>query len=306
LTSSRQSRYEEAVPWVITIPENEQPKRLENFLKKRFPIGYVRKLFRKNAVRLNGKRAGPDEIAAPGDKLQVFIPFEKKSGLSATQTSFRLKAEILFEDERILLLQKPAGVAVHEGKEVLKHQSLLGMLETHYRPNGVTPKLVHRLDKETSGILVVAKSEEVVDELQSRFENGEVEKEYLALVVGRLHPREGKIGLPLLGREGKPVSASTLYHVEKEFSDTSLLRVRTETGRMHQIRLHFAKLGHPVVLDSQHGDFSFNRQFRKAHGLRRLFLHASSIAFDYKGKKRKWVAPLPEDLARTLKSLESG
>lgn len=294
------------MPWEITIPENEQPKRLENFLKKRFPIGYVRKLFRKSAVRLNGKRAGPDEMAGPGDQLLVFIPFEKTSGLLATQSLSRLKAEILFEDESIILLHKPAGVAVHEGKEVPKHHSLLGMLEAHYRPEGVIPKLVHRLDKETSGILVVTKREEMVEELQGRFGDGDVEKEYLALVVGRLHPREGKIGLPLPGREGKPVSALTLYQVEKEFSDTSLVRVKTETGRMHQIRLHFAKLGHPVVLDSQHGDFAFNRRFRKAHGLRRLFLHASSIAFDYKGKKRKWVAPLPEDLARTLKSLESG
>lgn len=294
------------MPWEITIPENEQPKRLENFLKKRFPIGYVRKLFRKSAVRLNGKRARPDEMAGPGDQLLVFIPFEKTSGLLATQSVSRLKAEILFEDESIILLHKPAGVAVHEGKEVPKHHSLLGMLEARYRPEGVIPKLVHRLDKETSGILVVAKREEMVEELQGRFGDGDVEKEYLALVVGRLHPREGKIGLPLPGREGKPVSALTLYQVEKEFSDTSLVRVKTETGRMHQIRLHFAKLGHPVVLDSQHGDFAFNRRFRKAHGLRRLFLHASSIAFDYKGKKRKWVAPLPEDLARTLKSLESG
>jgi len=79
-----------------------------------------------------------------------------------------------------------------------------------------------------------------------------------------------------------------------------------ETGRMHQIRLHFARLGHPVVMDDRHGDFAFNKQFRKTHGLKRQFLHACSISFDYRDKKRKWTAPLPDDLAMTLKSLESG
>jgi 23S rRNA pseudouridine955/2504/2580 synthase len=95
----------------------------------------------------------------------------------------------------------------------------------------------------------------------------------------------------------------THYKVEKEFSDTSLVRVRIETGRMHQIRLHFAKIGHPVVMDDEHGDFVFNKQFRKNYGLRRQFLHAETVAFEYGGKKRSWTAPLPDDLTRTLKAL---
>ncbi|MBI3000663.1 MAG: RluA family pseudouridine synthase [Deltaproteobacteria bacterium] len=292
------------MPREIIVPKDEQPKRLDNFLKKRFPIGYVRKLFRKNGVRLNGRRAGPTEMAVPGDRVQLFIAFEEKPETAGEQISPDLKPEIIFEDENLLLLHKPAGIAVHEGKQILRQHSLLGMLETAYRPKGTLPRLVHRLDRDTSGILVVAKNGELAEELLRRFEEGEVEKEYLALVVGQLRPREGKISLALPGREGKPVPALTLYRVEKEFRATSLVRVRTETGRMHQIRLHFAKLGHPVVMDAQHGDFRFNRQFRKAHGLKRQFLHASSVALAYKGKRQKWTAPLPADLQRTLESLE--
>lgn len=286
------------------MPKEEQPKKLENFLKKRFPIAYVRKLFRKKGVRLNGRRAGPTEMAGPGDRVQLFIAFEEKPEIAREQTPPDLKPQVIFEDENLLLIHKPAGMAVHEGKEILRQHSLLGMLEMAYRPKGMLPRLVHRLDRDTSGVLVVAKSGEMAEALLRRFEEGEVEKEYLALVVGQLRPREGKMSWALPGREGKPVAALTLYQVEKEFPGTSLVRVRTETGRMHQIRLHFAKLGHPVVMDAQHGDFRFNRQFRKAHGLKRQFLHASSVALAYKGKKQKWTAPLPEDLTQTLKSLE--
>jgi 23S rRNA pseudouridine955/2504/2580 synthase len=194
---------------------------------------------------------------------------------------------------------------VHEGKEILKRHSLLGILEAAYRSRGLRPRLVHRLDKETSGLLVVAKSEEVAGDLVSHFERGKVEKEYLALVVGQLHPKEGEIDLALPGRDGRPVSAVTYYRVEREFSGTSLVRVKIGTGRMHQIRLHFARIGHPVVMDKDHGDFAFNKRFRKEHGLKRQFLHARAIAFDHGGKKRKWTAPLPDDLTRTLKSLEA-
>jgi 23S rRNA pseudouridine955/2504/2580 synthase len=132
-----------------------------------------------------------------------------------------------------------------------------------------------------------------------------VEKEYLALVAGRLHPNHGTIEFPLPGRNGRPVSAVTRYRVEEEFSDTTLVRVWIETGRMHQIRLHFAQLGHPIVMDDEHGDFAFNKKFRKAYGLKRQFLHAAMIVFEYRGKKRRWSADLPEDLAGTLKSLEA-
>lgn len=288
----------------IIVPPGEKPKRIENFLKRRFPIGYVRKLFRRSGVRLNGRRCGPEQSVEPGDRIELFIPFEKaaRGGKGPTPSG---GFEILFEDEDLIVINKRAGVAVHEGKEVLRRHSLLGRLEAAYRPQGITPRLVHRIDKETSGLLVVAKKEKVADALMQRFEKNEVEKGYLALVVGRLHPKKGRIDFPLPGRDGRMVGALTFYKVEKEFADTTLVRVGIETGRMHQIRLHFARLGHPVVMDDEHGDFAFNKRFRKAHGLKRQFLHAAEIAFEHRGKRRTWTAPLPENLARVLKSLES-
>lgn len=300
------ARYEYFMAWEIVFPQTEQPKRLENFLKKHFPIGYVRKLFRKNGVRLNGKRSGPNEFARPGDRIELFIPFEKRATSATEKALPRTAFEVLFEDDNLLVLDKQAGIAVHEGKEILKRHSVLGMLEATYRSQGVIPRLVHRIDKETSGLLVIAKGDAMAEELERRFEENKLEKEYLALVVGRLYPKRGRIEFPLPGRDGRPVPALTLYEVEKEFSGTTLVRVRIETGRKHQIRLHFAKLGHPVVMDDEHGDFTFNKRFRKAHGLRRQFLHASRIAFEYRGKKRTWTAPLPYDLERTLKSLAAG
>jgi 23S rRNA pseudouridine955/2504/2580 synthase len=290
------------MPWEIVVPENEPPQRLENFLKKRFNIGYVRKLFRKNAVRLNGKRSGPEELARPGDRIQLYIPFEKQKAPPRPPRAHPF--EIIFEDDDLLVLNKPAGLAVHEGKGILKRDTVLGMLEEAYRPRGVTPKLVHRIDKDTSGILVAAKNDEATERFEKLFETGAVEKEYLALVAGRLHPKHGTIEFPLPGRDGRDVSAVTHYRVEEEFSDTTLAHVRIETGRMHQIRLHFAELSHPVVMDDEHGDFAFNKKFRKAYALKRQFLHAATIAFEYKGKKRKWSAELPEDLARTLRFLK--
>jgi 23S rRNA pseudouridine955/2504/2580 synthase len=291
------------MPWEIVVPENEPPKPLENFLKKRFNIGYVRKLFRKNGVRLNGKRSGPEELARPGDRIQLYIPFEKQKTPPKPPRAHPF--EIIFEDDDLLVLNKPAGLAVHEGKGILKRDSVLGALEESYRSRGITPKLVHRIDKDTSGVLVAAKNDEAAERFEKLFETGDVEKEYIVLVAGRLHPKHGAIEFPLPGRDGRDVSAVTRYRVEEEFSDTTLVRVQIETGRMHQIRLHFAELGHPVVMDEEHGDFAFNKKFRKAYGLKRQFLHAATIGFEYRGKKRKWSAELPEDLARVLKELEA-
>jgi 23S rRNA pseudouridine955/2504/2580 synthase len=289
------------MPWEIVVPPNEPPKRLENLLKKRFNVGYMRKLFRKNGVRLNGKRSGPEELARAGDRIQLYIPFEKQK--AAPKTPRALPFEIIYEDKDLIVINKPAGVAVHEGKDILKRNSILGMLESAYRPHGIVPRLAHRIDKDTSGLLVAAKNAKTAEKLEAMFEESAVEKEYLALVIGRLHPKHGTIEFLLPGRDGRPVSAVTHYHVEKEFTDTTLARVRIDTGRMHQIRLHFAEFGHPVVMDDEHGDFAFNKQFRKSYGLKRQFLHAAAIGFTYRGKKRKWTVALPEDLESTARSL---
>jgi 23S rRNA pseudouridine955/2504/2580 synthase len=287
------------MPEEIVLAADETPKKLENFLKKSFPVGYVRKLFRKNGIRLNGKHPKPDDVVRGGDRILFYIPFETNAA-PPRPGGAAAKIKILFEDDALLVIDKPAGLTVHEGRTVTKRETVLGALESRYRGEGVSPKLAHRLDKDTSGLLLVAKNATLAQELESRFESGGVGKEYLCLLAGRLPENEGVIDSPLPGREGNEVPAMTRFKVETRFSDTTLARVRIDTGRMHQIRLHFAKLGFPVVMDDQHGDFAFNKRFRKEMGLKRQFLHASTLTLDYRGKKRKWTAPLPNDLARTL------
>jgi 23S rRNA pseudouridine955/2504/2580 synthase len=204
-----------------------------------------------------------------------------------------------------VVINKPAGLAVHEGKTVRKRESVLGILETRFRAAAIVPHLIHRLDKDTSGLLMIAKNQQTADELMSIFESGEVGKEYLCLVVGRLPSNEGKMDFPLSGREGNPVHALTRFRVLKRFSETTFARVQIETGRLHQIRLHFAKLGYPVVMDDQHGDFGFNSRFRKQYRLKRQFLHAEKLNIKYGGKQRDWTAPLAKDLMQVLSLLEN-
>jgi len=123
------------------------------------------------------------------------------------------------------------------------------------------------------------------------------------LVLGRLAHDQGVIDTPLPGRDGNPVRALTRYSVVKRYSEVTLARVAIETGRLHQIRLHFAELGHPVVMDDQHGDFAFNKKFRKEYGLKRQFLHAHKLRLKVAGKVCQWQAKLPKDLDETLASL---
>lgn len=297
----------------IVVGSAEQPKKIDNFLKKRFPVGYVRKLFRKGAVRLNGKRCGPNEVAAPGDRVTLFIPFHKEPPkiparpprAYPSHSAYRAY-RVVFEDDEMLVIDKEPGTATHEGKGVLKRHSILGIVEAAYRDQGIKPRLVHRLDRDTSGLLVVAKSEAAGQELERQFAESGVEKHYLVLVFGEPAPKKGRIDFSLPGREGGAVPATTHYQVKRKFGATTLVDVQTETGRMHQIRLHFARLGHPVVMDDQHGNFALNKDFRRRYGLKRQFLHAWKMALEYRGKLHRWTAPLPDDLTRTLDALAAG
>jgi 23S rRNA pseudouridine955/2504/2580 synthase len=283
----------------IVVGTNETPKRIENFLKREFPIGYIRKLFRKNGLRINGRRAMAKDLIRAGDRIQLYIPFEPEKKIIGPIARAD-KLDVVFEDDTLLVVNKPAGLAVHEGKTIGKRESLLGLVENRYRDSAITPKLVHRLDRDTSGLLVIAKNLKSAAALVTLFESGAVGKEYLCLVVGRLPFNDGRIDFPLPGREGQPVHALTRYRVLKRLSETTLVRVTIETGRLHQIRLHFAKLGYPVVMDDQHGDFGFNKRFRKEFGLKRQFLHAERLKIRIAGKQRAWTAPLAKDLRNIL------
>jgi 23S rRNA pseudouridine955/2504/2580 synthase len=288
----------------LVVPAAETDRKLQSFLKSRFPIGYVRKLFRKNGLRVNGKRSKPDDLIRAGDRIRLYIPFEKIIRHGDAAPLAPPKFSVIYEDPKLLVIDKPAGIAVHEGKRVLKRHSVIGALESIYREQGLTPRLVHRLDKDTSGVLLIAKDELTTEGLKAIFAEGrDVEKEYLCLVAGRLQDNQGRIDLPLPGREGVPVAALTRFAVLDLFSQTTLARVNIETGRMHQIRLHFAAIGYPVVMDNQHGDFNFNKQFSKKYGLKRQFLHASRLEIKQGGKKRVWSAPTPPDLQKVIEVL---
>jgi 23S rRNA pseudouridine955/2504/2580 synthase len=296
-------RYLIRVVQEIAIAADESPKKLANILKKHFPIGYVRKLFRKNGVKVNDNRCKADTLVRAGDRIQLYIPFEEGSNPDTESARTRSQLAILFENANIAIIDKPAGISVHEGRGVLKRHSVLGILEARYRSQGITPRLVHRLDRDTSGVLVVAKNETIAKQLEEYFQNRKVEKEYLCLVAGRLQQDEGVIDFPLPGRQERAVNARTRFRVLRRFSETTLVRVNISTGRMHQIRLHFANYGHPVVMDDQHGDFAFNKRFRKQWGLQRQFLHASTVTLEHDGRKRTWKASLPADLAKMLELL---
>jgi RluA family pseudouridine synthase len=286
----------------IIVPAGHEGKKLANYLARSFPLGYVRKLFRKHGVRLNGRRAKKLDLVSPGDRIELFIPFES---ISAGTKNRHAEIQVVFENRDLLVVDKPAGLAVHEARSIPKNRTLLGVLEARFREAPFKPLLVHRLDKETSGALLLAKSQEAARDLESRFEEAAVTKEYACLVTGRVAQHSGTIDFHLPGREGKPVRAITRYRVEKYFSDTTLVHVALETGRMHQIRLHFARLDHPVVMDRQHGDFAFNKSFRRRTGLKRQFLHAARLALSFRGKHYSWKTALPEDLRQTLKILGS-
>jgi 23S rRNA pseudouridine955/2504/2580 synthase len=289
----------------IVVPAAETDKKLQTFLKSRFPIGYVRKLFRKNGLRVNGKRSKPEDLVRAGDRIRLYIPFENTIRHSdAPPVAPRFS--VIYEDSKLLVINKPSGIAVHEGKHVLKRHSVIGVLERTYREQGVTPQLVHRLDRDTSGVLLIAKDEVTAGELEAIFAAGkEAQKEYLCLVAGRLQDNQGRIDLALPGREGVPVRAITRFKVLDRFAQTTLACVNIETGRMHQIRLHFAAIGYPVMLDDQHGDFNFNKQFSKKYGLRRQFLHASRLEIKLDSKKHVWSAPTPPDLQKVIDALRA-
>ena len=288
----------------LTVPPNEAAKKLANFLKKQFPIGYVRRLFRKNGARLNGRRAKADDPIRGGDRIQLYLPFESQAD-NPPRPRGHARLAIVYEDPSMLVVNKPAGLAVHEGKTVSKAESLAGLVEKKYRTKGLPPRLAHRLDKDTSGLLILAKDDQTLEAMEGLLATGSADKEYLCLVVGRLPNNDGKIDFPLPGRDSHLVRALTRYRVIKRFSETTFVRVAIETGRLHQIRLHFAKLGHPVVMDDQHGDFEFNKRFRKTFGLKRQFLHAHKLAIEWGGRRQSWTAPLADDLERTLERLES-
>jgi len=296
----------------ISIDAEQAGQRIDNFLRRELPgvpKGRLYRILRRGEVRVNGGRIRAEYKLQEGDEVRVPPARVRAPGdAPADDLAARMAERIVFEDKKLLVIDKPSGVAVHGGSGI-SH----GVIELmrHARPELTDLSLVHRLDRETSGCLVMAKRRSALRELHARFRDGVVEKNYLALVVGDWQYGEQFIDKPLLvenrkggerhvivSKGGK--SAQTRVALSRTFGKYSLLLCAPQTGRTHQIRVHLQALEFPILGDERYGDQAENRLAKK-FGLKRLFLHAQSIAFpDDSGNEHHFTTPLSEDLERFL------
>jgi 23S rRNA pseudouridine955/2504/2580 synthase len=276
---------------LVTIDEGNAGQRLDNFLIGRLkgvPRSWVYRVLRRGEVRVNRGRSRPERRLHAGDVVRI-PPVREAERAQAPRVPPRLietlEDAILYEDDALLVLNKPSGIAVHGGSG-LAH----GVIEVLRagRPRAPYLELAHRLDRDTSGCLMVAKKRAALRELQELQRAGQVQKRYRALLAGRVRTGAWRVDLPLrkntlhggervvrVDPQGK--AAATRFAVVERYGDCTLVEVTLETGRTHQIRVHAAHGGHPVLGDARYGDAAADRVARRL-GLRRLFLHASSFA----------------------------
>ena len=302
----------------LLVDEAGEGQRLDNFLLrllKGVPKTHVYRVIRSGEVRVNKGRAGADTRLALGDEVRV--PPVRVSANSADKPADAALAPgrefpILFEDEHLLAIDKPAGVAVHGGSGVS-----FGVIEQlrQARPQAKFLELVHRIDRETSGILLLAKRRSALVALQAQFRSRDTGKTYAALVLGawpaRLKVIDVALHKTLDARGERHVlavpnehpdgrRAISLVKIVSVFDGFSLLDVTIKTGRTHQIRVHLAQAGHAIVGDPKYGDFALNKQWARGEGLaglrfERMFLHARQLAFDHPASAARisLQAPLP-------------
>ncbi len=291
------------------VPSLYQAKRIDAYLTERlegqFSRSQLKASFDKKEVLLNGVPARPRDLVKEGDVVSGSLSVENDSGKLLAQD---IPVSVLFEDSKILIIDKPVGMVVHPGagnKKGTLVNALLGRGTKLAEAAGLTrPGIVHRLDKETSGVLIVAKDNRTHKMLQEQFAKREVSKHYTALVRGHIEFQEGRICEPI-GRHSKvrhkmavsrretSKEAESRYRVIKFYHRATLVDVEILTGRTHQIRVHMAHLGHTVVGDTVYGTM-------EPEG--RLMLHASRIEFTHPGtgKTVKFESPLPEDFKRVV------
>lgn len=293
-------------------------QRLDNYLLgalKGVPRSHVYRLIRSGQVRVNSGRVTPKHRLKAGDRVRVPPVAMRAPAPSSPGPSLDWLAErIVFEDQRLLVLDKPAGLAVHGGTGVA-----LGCIEAlrALRPEIKELELVHRIDRATSGCLLVAKRRSALRTLHALLRDGEVEKRYLTLVRGRWREPVAEVSAPLVTKRGAGESrvrvatggkaaSSSFRLLETVGHAASLLEVSIATGRTHQIRVHAAHLGHPVAGDDRYGDREFNDSLRR-FGLRRMFLHSHSVAFVWpeSGEEFSISVPLPGELEAVLTALRA-
>jgi len=301
----------------VTVGDESAGQRLDNFLirvLKGVPKTHVYRIIRSGEVRVNKGRAAADTRVQEGDVVR--LPPVRVSEAAADKLDRPAPPRefpVLFEDEHLLAIDKPAGVAVHGGSGVS-----FGVIEQlrQARPEARMLELVHRLDRETSGILLVAKKRSALTRLQEQFRDRETGKTYLALVPGAWPANNKVIDLPLhkylladgerrvkvVGKDDPDgMRAITLVKVQEQLPGYSLLEVTIKTGRTHQIRVHLASQGHAIAGDDKYGDFELNKSLHKA-GLKRMFLHAWRLQFDHpaSGERLALQAPLPPELQKFI------
>ncbi|MEO1420501.1 MAG: RluA family pseudouridine synthase [Pseudomonadota bacterium] len=303
----------------VTVDEDGAGQRIDNFLiahLKTVPRTRVYRMLRKGEVRVNKGRVKPTHRLTVGDSVRIPPVYEEASNSpkAPRRVTDLLSQSVLYEDRDLLVINKPGGVAVHGGSGV-SHGVVEALREI--RPEWSEVALAHRLDRETSGVLVLAKRRAALRRLHADFREDRVSKVYQALVVGYWPHGNRVIDLPLkvserrggerhviVAPDGKP--SITRVTVTDGRKAASLLTVSPETGRTHQIRVHLAHLGYPIAGDDRYGDADTNRELSR-RGLPRLFLHAQSIGFDDGvGGEQLFTAPLPPDLSKVLPRMLAG
>ncbi|MFC0969808.1 23S rRNA pseudouridine(955/2504/2580) synthase RluC [Pasteurella multocida] len=304
---------------MLTISEDEAGQRIDNYLLaklKGVPKSLIYRILRKGEVRVNKRRIKPEYKLQANDIVRVppVRISEKEQAPISTKLNkvSQLEKQILFEDECLLVLNKPSGIAVHGGSGLS-----FGVIEAlrTLRPDARFLELVHRLDRDTSGILLVAKKRSALRSLHEQLREKTVQKDYLALVRGQWQSHCKVVKAPLLKNElssgerivrvseqGKP--SETRFSIEERYEYATLVKASPVTGRTHQIRVHSQYAGHPIALDDKYGDKHFDEQMTQL-GLTRLFLHAFSIRFEHPktGETLRINAPLDPEMKKILGAL---
>lgn len=305
----------------VTIDGDEAGQRIDNFLLARLkgvPKSMIYRIIRKGEVRVNKGRIKPEYKINAGDSIRIPpVRVSEKEEVAVSPKLDKVSALadcILYEDDHLMLINKPSGTAVHGGSGLS-----FGVIEglRALRPEARFLELVHRLDRDTSGVLLIAKKRSALRALHEQLRLKQMQKDYLALVRGQWQSHTKVVQAPLLknilqsgervvkvSNEGKP--SETRFKVEERFEFATLVKASPVTGRTHQIRVHTLHAGHPIAFDDRYGDRDFDSQLVGTK-LKRLFLHASSLTFTHPstGEQMRIEAPMDNQLRHCLQVLRS-